>query len=117
MTAWRYARVSTADQHLDAQVDALRAAGVDEAHLVTEHASGARARQADADALTDTAGAIMTTARTLEATAACSTGSGRCLPPPIWHSSMRWLHGGTTTMSTLRWSGSPSASESPRTDR
>ena len=56
MTAWRYARVSTADQHLDAQVDALRAAGVDEAHLVTEHASGARARQADADALTDTAG-------------------------------------------------------------
>ena len=80
MTAWRYARVSTADQHLDAQVDALRAAGVDEAHLVTEHASGARARQADADALTDTAGAIMTTARTLEATAALLDRLGALSP-------------------------------------
>lgn len=74
MTAWRYARVSTADQHLDAQVDALRAAGVDEAHLVTEHASGARARQAD------TAGAIMTTARTLEATAALLDRLGALSP-------------------------------------
>ena len=54
MTAWRYARVSTADQHLDAQVDA--------------------------DALTDTAGAIMTTARTLEATAALLDRLGALSP-------------------------------------
>jgi DNA invertase Pin-like site-specific DNA recombinase len=37
---WGYARVSTADQELGLQVSALRAAGVPEAHIVRETASG-----------------------------------------------------------------------------
>lgn len=43
MTTWGYARVSTVDQNVTAQLDALRAAGVDEEHVVVDHASGARA--------------------------------------------------------------------------
>lgn len=42
MTLWGYARVSTVDQDTTAQFDALRRAGVDEAHIVTDHASGSR---------------------------------------------------------------------------
>ncbi|WP_225220757.1 recombinase family protein [Oerskovia merdavium] len=38
-----YARVSTAGQNLDAQRDALRAAGVDDRHVYVEKASGTRA--------------------------------------------------------------------------
>jgi DNA invertase Pin-like site-specific DNA recombinase len=37
-----YARVSTADQLLDLQTDALRAAGVDDRHVYTDHLSGGR---------------------------------------------------------------------------
>lgn len=40
---WGYARVSTPEQDPGAQVDALRAAGVDEGRVVVERASGARA--------------------------------------------------------------------------
>ncbi|WP_286219609.1 recombinase family protein [Paraoerskovia sediminicola] len=39
---WAYARVSTAGQVLDAQLDALRGAGVDERHIEVEKASGLR---------------------------------------------------------------------------
>lgn len=42
MTLWGYARVSTSDQSPDAQINALRMAGVDDEHLVVEHASGVR---------------------------------------------------------------------------
>lgn len=42
---WGYARVSTPEQSVAAQVTALVAAGVDPAHVVTEVASGARARR------------------------------------------------------------------------
>lgn len=42
MTVWGYARVSTHDQTLDAQCDALRRAGVPNDALVVEKASGAR---------------------------------------------------------------------------
>src|ERR1043166_2801385 len=37
-----YARTSTKEQHLDLQLDALRAAGVKERYLYTDQASGAR---------------------------------------------------------------------------
>ena len=40
MAVWGYARVSTEDQNLDLQVDALRLAGVPDAHIVQERASG-----------------------------------------------------------------------------
>lgn len=43
MTEWAYARVSTREQHTDTQTIALRAAGVDDAHLVVEHITGAKA--------------------------------------------------------------------------
>ena len=42
VTVWGYARVSTTDQDPGLQLDALQRAGVDQAHLVTEHASGTR---------------------------------------------------------------------------
>lgn len=45
MTVWGYARVSTLDQDTAPQLDALRRAGVDDEHLVTEHVSGARAQR------------------------------------------------------------------------
>lgn len=45
-----YARVSTDDQHLDLQLDALEAAGLDPARVYREHASGARS---DRPALTE----------------------------------------------------------------
>lgn len=38
-----YARVSTGDQRLDLQTDALRAAGVDDRHLYSDQMSGGRA--------------------------------------------------------------------------
>jgi len=38
-----YARVSTADQNPDHQVDALRRAGVAEKDIYVDHASGAKA--------------------------------------------------------------------------
>lgn len=43
MTVWGYARVSTADQDVTAQANALSAAGVGADNLVIEYASGARA--------------------------------------------------------------------------
>ena len=43
MTSWGYARVSTIDQDTQPQFDALRRAGIDEVHIVTDHASGTRA--------------------------------------------------------------------------
>ena len=42
MNVWGYARVSTTDQDPGLQLDALQRAGVDQAHLITDHASGAR---------------------------------------------------------------------------
>lgn len=42
MTGWGYARVSTVDQDPTLQLAALRAAGVDEEHLVVDHASGSK---------------------------------------------------------------------------
>jgi DNA invertase Pin-like site-specific DNA recombinase len=39
-TTWGYARVSTEDQELGLQITALRAAGVPEANIVQEKASG-----------------------------------------------------------------------------
>ena len=40
MTVWGYARVSTVDQDTGMQFDALQAAGIDAAHIVTDKASG-----------------------------------------------------------------------------
>jgi len=40
VTSWGYARVSTVDQDTQPQFDVLRRAGIDEAHIVTDHASG-----------------------------------------------------------------------------
>lgn len=37
---WGYARVSSTSQNLDRQLDALRAAGIDERHILTEKKSG-----------------------------------------------------------------------------
>lgn len=48
---WGYARVSTVDQNPAAQLDALRGAGVDEEHLVVDHASGAKASRPGLDRL------------------------------------------------------------------
>lgn len=42
MTSWGYARVSSVDQDTAPQFDALRRVGIDEAHIVTDHASGTR---------------------------------------------------------------------------
>lgn len=42
MTSWGYARVSTVDQDPGLQFEALRRAGIDEDHIVTDHASGTR---------------------------------------------------------------------------
>lgn len=42
MTHWGYARVSMLDQERAAQFDALRAAGIDATHIVTDHASEPR---------------------------------------------------------------------------
>ncbi|QIK73861.1 recombinase family protein [Propioniciclava coleopterorum] len=42
MVMWGYARVSTADQDPGLQHDALVAAGVEQEHLITDHASGVR---------------------------------------------------------------------------
>ena len=42
VTEWGYARVSTLDQDTAMQFDALRRAGVDDEHIVTDHASGSR---------------------------------------------------------------------------
>lgn len=39
-TVYGYARVSSRDQNLDRQLDALAAAGVERAHVFTDHASG-----------------------------------------------------------------------------
>lgn len=43
MTVWGYARVSTDDQDTALQLEALRQAGITDAHIVTEHMSGTRA--------------------------------------------------------------------------
>lgn len=51
MTQWGYARVSTADQHAALQLDALRAAGVDDGHMVVDRASGAAASRPGLDEL------------------------------------------------------------------
>ena len=42
MTVWGYARVSRADQDPSLQFEALRRAGVEDDHLVVEHASGSK---------------------------------------------------------------------------
>lgn len=42
MTMWGYARVSTVDQDVAPQFEALLRAGVADEHLVTDHASGSR---------------------------------------------------------------------------
>jgi DNA invertase Pin-like site-specific DNA recombinase len=46
-----YARVSTADQNPDHQIDALRRAGVDEKNIHTDYASGAKASRPEFDIL------------------------------------------------------------------
>jgi DNA invertase Pin-like site-specific DNA recombinase len=51
MTKVGYARVSTADQSLDAQLDALTGAGCDK--IFTEHASGTLAKRPQLDAALD----------------------------------------------------------------
>lgn len=51
MTLWGYARVSTVDQDVAAQVDALRQAGVQPEHVVTDTASGARTSRPGLDDL------------------------------------------------------------------
>ena len=40
-----YARVSTDDQRLDLQMDALQAAGIDEGRIYQEHVSGAKTKR------------------------------------------------------------------------
>lgn len=42
MAQWGYARVSRADQDPTPQFDALRRAGIDDEHLVVDHASGSQ---------------------------------------------------------------------------
>lgn len=42
MTQWGYARVSTVDQDASMQFDALRRAGIDADHIITDHASGTK---------------------------------------------------------------------------
>jgi DNA invertase Pin-like site-specific DNA recombinase len=44
-----YARVSTADQNPDHQIDALRRAGVDRNHIHVDTASGAKASRPQLD--------------------------------------------------------------------
>ncbi|MGV9408344.1 recombinase family protein [Nocardia sp. NPDC003693] len=51
MTRYGYARVSTRDQSTDHQLDALRAAGVDDEHLFVEKISGKLASRPQLDAL------------------------------------------------------------------
>ncbi|WP_280264660.1 recombinase family protein [Nocardia wallacei] len=51
MTRYGYARVSTRDQSTDHQVDALRAAGVEDEHLFVEKVSGKLASRPKLDAL------------------------------------------------------------------
>lgn len=51
MTVYGYARVSTTAQDVEAQRRALAAAGVDPAHIVTDHASGARSSRPGLDRL------------------------------------------------------------------
>jgi DNA invertase Pin-like site-specific DNA recombinase len=46
-----YARVSTTDQNLDHQLDALRRAGVEDANIYTDTASGAKASRPQLDLL------------------------------------------------------------------
>lgn len=50
-TEWGYARVSTTAQTLDAQLDALVAAGVDQERIVVEKVSGAKKERPELDAL------------------------------------------------------------------
>ena len=42
MTQWGYARVSTLDQDTGLQLEALRRAGIDQEHIVTDHAAGTK---------------------------------------------------------------------------
>ena len=51
MTSWGYARISTSDQDAALQLDALRKAGIEEDHIVTDRASGARADRPSLNAL------------------------------------------------------------------
>lgn len=51
MTVYGYARVSTVEQNLDAQVDALVAAGVAREHVYTDKISGAKDQRPGLDAL------------------------------------------------------------------
>lgn len=51
MTVYGYARVSTADQNLDHQTDALQRAGVPAGNLFTDTASGAKASRPELDRL------------------------------------------------------------------
>ncbi|WP_438388984.1 recombinase family protein [Actinopolyspora saharensis] len=44
-----YARVSTDEQHPQAQIDALRRAGIDEDHLYVDHTSGAKSSRSQWD--------------------------------------------------------------------
>ena len=53
MTAYGYARVSTVEQHLEAQVDALIAAGAAPEHVFTDKISGAKDSRPGLDALLD----------------------------------------------------------------
>lgn len=51
MTRWGYARVSTDDQSLDLQLDALAAAGVEPDAIISDMMSGARSSRPGLDAL------------------------------------------------------------------
>ncbi len=44
-----YARVSTDDQNLDMQIDALKKAGVEEDYIFHEHVSGAKTHRHSAE--------------------------------------------------------------------